>query len=165
MKDGILVLYRHSTHYGSACLPLASAVRSVAIWAQQQRHMVVLPLLDTKGDGDLWEKGLVLAKVGARVEAKGPARGPLALAVVEHVEERVDGDLAGRVGGAVGEPDEDAAVVVGDGLERLGLRLRVRVGPGSRCGDGALEADADAAGGAAGLGVEDVAGDGVLCGG
>lgn len=165
MKDDILVLYRYSTHNGSVGLPLASAVRSVAIWAQQQWHMVVLPLLDTKGDGHLWEKGLFLAKVGGRVEAQGPARGSLALALVEHVEEGVDGDLAGRVGGAIGQPDEDATVVVGDGFERLGLGLGVRVGSGRWSGDGALEADADATGGATGLGVEDVAGDGVLCGG
>lgn len=125
----------------------------------------MLPLLNTKGDGHLWEKGLVLAKVGGRIEAQSPARGSLALALVEHVEESVDGDLASRLGGAIGKPDENAAVVIGDGLERLGLGLGVRVGSGRWGGDGTLEADADAACGATGLSIEDVAGDEVLCGG
>lgn len=127
--------------------------------------MVCLALLDAEDNGGLGEEGLVVAKVACRVEAQGPARG--ALDVGEDIDEGVDGDLAGRGLGAVGQPDLDAAVVVGERLERLDAagggrgRRRGRAGRGRH---GALEADADAPGRAAGGGVEDVAGDGVFAG-
>lgn len=114
--------------------------------------MVVLSLVDAKHDDGLGEEGLALAVVPLDVEAQRPGRRRLRLA--EDVVERVDGDLARGGGRAVREPDLDAAVVVGDGLELLcGLRAA-----------GALETHADRLGGPAGRGVEDVAGDGVFGG-
>lgn len=119
--------------------------------------MVMLALLNAKHNRGLWEEGLVLAKVAGSVEAQRPPGG--ALDGAQDVLEGVDGHLAGRGLGAVGQPDGDAAVVVGERLE--GVDGRVGVGG---AGDGAFEADADALCGAAGGGVEDVAGDAVFVG-
>lgn len=125
----------------------------------------MLALLDAEDDGGLGEEGVLLAKVARGVEAQRPARGPLD--VGEDVLEGVDGDLAGLGLGAVGQPGLDAAVVVGHGLEALDVAVGVgreegRVGRRRR--GWALEAHADALGWAAGRGVQDVAGDGVLVG-
>jgi hypothetical protein len=133
------------------CAGLTTAVGGVAVLADEQGHVVGLALVDAEGDGGLGEEGVLLAKVGAGVEAQGPARGPADGG--EDVDEGVDGDLARRRLGAVGQPDLDAAVVIGERLERLEGRVA------------ALETHADALCGAAGGGVEDVAGDGVLAGG
>lgn len=118
--------------------------------------MVMLTLLHAEHHRRLREKGLVLAKVAGGVEAQRPPAGPADGA--QHVLERVDWDLARRRLGAVGQPDGDAAVVVCERLERL-EHVAVRAG-----GSGAFEAHAHALCGAAGGGVEDVAGDAVFVG-
>lgn len=131
----------------------------------------MLPLIDPEDDRRLREEGLVLAKIAGGVEAQGPARGPLDGA--EDVLEGVDGDLSGVRLGAVGQPDSDAAVVVCEGLEGLEGVVGVVAGGGGSGGGGGggggdgggtLEADAEALCGAAGGGVEDVAGDAVFAG-
>lgn len=118
--------------------------------------MIVLALVHAEHHRRLREEGLVLAKVAGGVEAQRPPR--RALDGAQHVLERVDGDLARRALGAVGQPDGDAAVVVGERLKRL---EDVAVAAG---GAGTFETHADALCGAAGGGVEDVAGDAVFVG-
>ena len=98
---------------------------------------------------NLREESLILAEIRRRIEPQGPRRRGGRLQLAEDVVEGVDGDFARGVGAGVGEPDFDAAVVVGEGFEGLE----------GRCA--AFEPDADPAGGAAGLRVEDVAGDAV----
>jgi hypothetical protein len=71
----------------------------------------------------------------------------------------MDGDLARCIIGGIREPDTDAAVVVGERFEGLG-----EGGGGGGLG-WTFKADADGFGGAAGCGIEDVAGDGVFAGG
>lgn len=120
--------------------------------------MVALSLINPEGHSHLGEESLVLAEIAARVEAQRPTRGAMAPELVKNVVQRVHGDLPGCGLGAVGQPREDPAVVVGDGLERLGLRVRY----GRRRRGVAFEAHADASRRTTCLGVENVAGDAVF---
>lgn len=77
-------------------MDLASTVGSIAIWTQQQRHMIVLSLLDPEDDNGLREKRLALSIIALDVKTQRPYRRSFYLA--QDIVERVDGDFA-RGGG------------------------------------------------------------------
>lgn len=95
----------------------APTVGRVAKGRQQQRHVIMLPLVHLEHHRHLGEEGLLALarKVPLGVEPQRPPA--LTPDVAQHILQGVDGDLAARVGRAVGEPGLDAAVVVGGGLE------------------------------------------------
>lgn len=123
----------------------------------------MLALLDPENHRNFREKGLALAKVSPRVEPQDPLARTRAIQLAEDVFEGINGDFARGGGRAVWEPDLDAPVVVGLGLEDSGgtrvVPVVVRGGGGSdEVGGEQLKFHADALGGLAHGGVEDVAG-------
>lgn len=128
----------------------------------------MLALLDPENNSDLGEEGISLAKVSTRVKPQDPLTRPHTGQLAEDILESVHGHLAGRGRRRVWQPDLDAAVLVGLGLEDLGRTRGVAVvvrgrGGGDEVGGEELELHAHALCRLADGGVEDMAGYAVFC--